>query len=207
MSHDPTITEEEVQEMIDSAVDSKVKEYFRMNRPGFEIASNVETQAHGLAEFQLNTDLQQGIHFYRQGNAKITSNKSFEIYSGEDAKKKHCSIILDAKNGNIYLKAEHGNLYLEGNDVIIKTNDSEGEIVLDAKTSGKTILLQSPTIKIDGVTTSIIGTLDLQCIGGHTSIYSHMSDVEICDGTELELGPGTVMGFIDKIKKMAALFS
>ena len=53
----------------------------------------------------------------------------------------------------------------------------------------------------------MIGTLDLQCIGGHTSIYSHMSDVEISDGTELEIGPGTVMGFIDKIKKMSALFS
>ena len=62
MTHEP-LSKEDVQEIIDSAIDYKVKEYFRMNRPGFEIASNVETQAHGLAEFQLNTDLQQGIHF------------------------------------------------------------------------------------------------------------------------------------------------
>lgn len=203
MTHEP-LSKEDVQEIIDSAVDYKVKEYFRMNRPGFEIASNVETAAHGLAEFQLNTDLQQGIHFYRQGNCKVSSNKSFELYSGEDAKKKHCSIVLDAKNGNIYLKAEHGNLILEGNDVIISTNDSEGQISLNAS---KTILHKAPTIKIDGETTSVIGILDLQCIGGHTSIYSHMSDVEISDGTELEIGPGTVLQFIDKVKKMAALFS
>ena len=100
MTHEP-LSKEDVQEIIDSAIDYKVKEYFRMNRPGFEIASNVETQAHGLAEFQLNTDLQQGIHFYRQGNAKVTSNRSFEVYSGEDAKKKHCAIVLDAKNGKL----------------------------------------------------------------------------------------------------------
>ena len=48
MAHEP-LSKEDVQEIIDSAVDSKVKEYFRMNRPGFEIASNVETAAHGLA--------------------------------------------------------------------------------------------------------------------------------------------------------------
>jgi len=201
------ISKEEVQEIIDSAVDYKVKEYFRMNRPGFEIASNVETAAHGLAEFQLNTDLQQGIHFYRQGNCKVSSNKSFELYSGHDAKKKDVGILIESKNGDVYIKAESGNLILEGNDVIISTNDSEGQISLDAKNSGKTILLQAPTIKIDGVTTSVIGILDLQCIGGHTSIYSHMSDVEISDGSELEIGPGTVLQFIDKVKKMAALFS
>ena len=40
MAHEP-LSKEDVQEIIDSAVDSKVKEYFRMNRPGFEIASNV----------------------------------------------------------------------------------------------------------------------------------------------------------------------
>ena len=203
MTHEP-LSKEDVQEIIDSAVDSKIKEYFRMSRPGFEIASNVETEAHGLAEFQLNTDLQQGIHFYRQGNAKVTSNRSFEIYSGEDAKKKHCAIIFDAKNGNIYLKAENGNLILEGNEVIINTNHADGQISLNAK---KTIYQNAPTIKVEGVTTTVIGTLDLQCIGGHTSIYSHMSDVEISDGSELEIGPGTVLQFIDKVKKMAALFS
>lgn len=198
------ISKEEVQQIVDSAVDYKVKEYFRMSRPGFEIASNVETAAHGLAEFQLNTDLQQGIHFYRQGNCKVSSNKSFELYSGHDAKKKDVGIMIESRNGDVYIKAENGNLVLEGNDVIINTNDSEGQISLTAK---KTIFQKSPTIKIEGETTTMIGTLDLQCIGGHTSIYSHMSDVEISDGTELEIGPGTVMGFIDKIKKMAALFS
>ena len=198
------ISKEEVQQIVDSAVDYKVKEYFRMSRPGFEIASNVETAAHGLAEFQLNTDLQQGIHFYRQGNCKVSSNNSFELYSGHDAKKKDIGIMIESRNGDVYIKAENGNLVLEGNDVIINTNDSEGQISLTAK---KTIFQKSPTIKIEGETTTMIGTLDLQCIGGHTSIYSHMSDVEISDGTELEIGPGTVMGFIDKIKKMAALFS
>ena len=89
-------------------------------------------------------------------------------------------------------------------DTIISTNDSEGQISLNAS---KTILHKAPTIKIDGETTSVIGILDLQCIGGHTSIYSHMSDVEISDGSELEIGPGTVLSFIDKVKKMAALFS
>ena len=198
------ISKEEVQQYVDSAVDSKVREYFRMSRPGFVMQSNVDTEAHGLAEFQLTTDLQQGVHWYRQGNCKVSSNKSFELYSGHDAKKKDIGIMIESRNGDVYIKAENGNLILEGNDVIINTNDGEGQISL---TANKTIFQSSPTIKIEGDTTSLIGILDLQCIGGHTSIYSHMSDVEISDGTELEIGPGTVLGFIDKVKKMAALFS
>ena len=198
------LTEDQIKEIAESAVDSKVREYFRMSRPGFVMQSNVDTEAHGLAEFQLTTDLQQGVHWYRQGNCKVSSNNSFELYSGHDAKKKDIGIMIESRNGDVYIKAENGNLVLEGNDVIINTNDSEGQISLTAK---KTIFQKSPTIKIEGETTTMIGTLDLQCIGGHTSIYSHMSDVEISDGTELEIGPGTVMGFIDKIKKMAALFS
>ena len=198
------LTEDQIKEIAESAVDSKVREYFRMSRPGFVMQSNVDTEAHGLAEFQLTTDLQQGVHWYRQGNCKVSSNNSFELYSGHDAKKKDIGIMIESRNGDVYIKAENGNLVLEGNDVIINTNDSEGQISLTAK---KTIFQKSPTIKIEGETTTMLGTLDLQCIGGHTSIYSHMSDVEISDGTELEIGPGTVMGFIDKIKKMAALFS
>ena len=198
------ISKEEVQQYVDSAVDSKVREYFRMSRPGFVMQSNVDTEAHGLAEFQLTTDLQQGVHWYRQGNCKVSSNKSFELYSGHDAKKKDIGIMIESRNGDVYIKAENGNLILEGNDVIINTNDGDGQISL---TANKTIYQNSPTIKIEGDTTSLLGILDLQCIGGHTSIYSHMSDVEISDGTELEIGPGTVLGFIDKVKKMAALFS
>ena len=166
------LTKEEVQEMIDGAVDSKVQEYFRMSRPGFEIASNIETEAHGLAEFQLNTDLHQGIHFYRQGNCKVTSNKSFELYSGHDAKKKDVGILIESKNGDVYIKADHGNLILEGNDVIINTNNADGQISL---TANKTIFQSSPTIKIEGDTTSLIGILDLQCIGGlHIYILSYV---------------------------------
>ena len=198
------ISKEEVQQYVDSAVDSKVREYFRMSRQGFVMQSNVDTEAHGLAEFQLTTDLQQGVHWYRQGNCKVSSNKSFELYSGHDAKKKDIGIMIESRNGDVYIKAENGNLILEGNDVIINTNDGDGQISL---TANKTIYQNSPTIKIEGDTTSLLGILDLQCIGGHTSIYSHMSDVEISDGTELEIGPGTVLGFIDKVKKMAALFS
>tara|TARA_B100001996_G_scaffold98961_1_gene74089 strand:- start:1412 stop:2017 length:606 start_codon:yes stop_codon:yes gene_type:complete len=198
------LTKEQVQGMIDDAVDSKVLEYFRMSRPGFEIASNIETEAHGLAEFQLNTDLHQGIHFYRQGNGKVKSNKSLEIYSGFDAKEKEMGVVVEAVNGDVYIKASSGTLHLQGEDVIITASKDDGQINLNAK---KNIAQKAPNIKIDGETTTILGTLDLQCIGGHTSIYSHMSDVEISDGSELEIGPGTVMGFIDKVQKMAALFS
>ena len=197
-------TKKEVEGIVADAVDKKVKEYFRMSRPGFEIASNFDSKSHGLSEFSLTTDEQQGIDFYKQGHCKVISNTSLEILSGYDQKNTHLGVGIHAENGHIYIRALHGNLYLQGKEVIIDSTKDDGQVSILSK---KTILQKAPNIKIDGETTTILGTMDLQCIGGHTSIYSHMSDVEISDGSELEIGPGTVLQFIDKVKKMAALFS
>ena len=73
------MTEEEIQQRIEQRVDEKLKDYFAMKRPGFNIESNCLSQEHGIAEFIVATDANQGIQFYEKGNSKVIANKSIEI--------------------------------------------------------------------------------------------------------------------------------
>ena len=57
------------EEEIKKLVKEYMEDYFRMSRPGFEIASNFMTEGHGKAEFCVTTDTSQGLHFYEQGKA------------------------------------------------------------------------------------------------------------------------------------------
>ena len=67
------------EDQIKGMVREEVRDYFRMSRPGFEITSNSYTLGHGQSEFCLSTDSGQGMHFYKQGNMKIRSNKSVSL--------------------------------------------------------------------------------------------------------------------------------
>ena len=57
------------EEEIKKLVKEYMEDYFRMSRPGFEIASNFMTEGHGKAEFCITTDtshdyiLEQGTKF------------------------------------------------------------------------------------------------------------------------------------------------
>ena len=177
-------------------------EYFRMSRPGFTIESNAESAAHGTMEFGITTDEAQGLHFYKEGNCILASNKSMEIVSGDDddVKEDDVAIGIWAENGDIHIKAVKGDLILEGNDVIINTNDGEGQISL---TANKTLYEKAPDIKLEGTNTQIFGKQTADVTGGSTNVHSQATDVELTSGDQLELG--NILSFIDSAQK-AALF-
>lgn len=174
-------------------------EYFRMSRPGFAIESNAESAAHGTTEFALTTDSHQCLHFYEQGNCILGSNKSMEIVSGEDDDIKEDDVCIGiwAENGDIHIKAVNGKLILEGNDVVVNTNDSEGQISL---TANKTLYEKAPDIKLEGTNTQMFGKQTADVTGGSTNIHSQATDVELTSGDQLELG--NVLSFIDAAQKL-----
>ena len=79
------VSTEKINDLVKKLVADEVQNYFRMSRPGFEIASGHKTNGHGVAEYCMTTDTAQGIHFYEDGQCKMSSKKSIEIYSGDKA--------------------------------------------------------------------------------------------------------------------------
>ena len=77
------LSEDEVKKIVADAAKEVFADYYRRGYPGFEITSGGDTTAHGVAEYCMTTDTIQGLHFYKQGNMKMRSNKSMEFYTGE----------------------------------------------------------------------------------------------------------------------------
>ena len=204
-----TLSKEQIQSEIERIVKAEVRNYFRMARPGFEIVSNHLSELYGVSEYVLTTDESQGMGFYKNGTGKLSSNKSFEIISGESTHTKDDNSVavgVYAKNGNVHIKADNGDIILEGKNIKMwahgEENDDRGIFQIEAN---KEFKLDTPTIKLTAADAlQMFGKSNVTMLGGNVSIFARESDVEISDGTNLTLGPDSVPEFIDRIEAFAA---
>jgi len=181
------LTEEELQQLKKEILEDLAPDYFAMRRPGFNIESKCITQDHGIAEFIVSTDKNQGIQFYEKGNAKILANKSVEIVAGKQNKdNKSFAITLDAKSGNILISCPDGDLILEGANVKIIAKDSDGDVSIS---SPKTLSMNAPEVNLKGTKTNVSATSDLHIDAASMDLYSQTGDVRFASGQDPILGP------------------
>ena len=181
------LTEEELQQLKNEILEDLAPDYFAMRRPGFNIESKCITQDHGIAEFIVSTDQNQGIQFYEKGNAKMLANKSVEIVAGKQNKDNASfAITLDAKSGGILISCPDGDLVLEGANVKIRATDADGDVTIR---SGKTISMNAPEVEIKGTKTNISATSDLHIDAASMDLYSQTGDVRFASGQDPILGP------------------
>jgi len=181
------LTEEELQQLKNEILEDLAPDYFVMRRPGFNIESKCITQDHGIAEFIISTDQNQGIQFYEKGNAKMLANKSIEIVAGKQNKdNKSFAITLDAKSGNILISCPDGDLILEGANVKIRATDADGDVFIS---SPKTLSTNAPEVSIKGTKTNISAASDLHIDAASMDLYSQTGDVRFASGQDPILGP------------------
>jgi len=181
------LTEEELQQLKKEILEDLAPDYFAMRRPGFNIESKCITQDHGIAEFIVSTDQNQGIQFYEKGNAKMLANKSVEIVAGKQNKdNKSFAITLDAKSGNILISCPDGDLILEGANVKIIAKDSDGDVSIS---SPKTLSMNAPEVNLKGTKTNVSATSDLHIDAASMDLYSQTGDVRFASGQDPILGP------------------
>jgi len=188
------MTEEEINKRIDERLDEFARDYFAMRRPGFNIKSNCMTQSHGLAEFIIATDENQGIQFYKKGNAKVIANKSIEMTAGgEQEDNSAFAIVLDARTGNIKITCPDGDLILEGANVKIRATDADGDVSIN---SLKTLSTNAPEVSIKGTQTDVTAAAALRLQGGSAcEIHAQTGDVNMSSGQDAILSP-TLLGKI-----------
>ena len=181
------LTEEELQQLKKEILEDLAPDYFVMRRPGFNIESKCITQDHGIAEFIVSTDQNQGIQFYEKGNAKMLANKSVEIVAGKHNKDNNSfAITLDAKSGNILISCPDGDLILEGANVKIIAKDSDGDVSIN---SPKTLSMNAPEVNLKGTKTNVSATSDLHIDAASMDLYSQTGDVRFASGQDPILGP------------------
>lgn len=189
------------EEEIKNIIREEVRNYFRQSFPGFEMVSNNETVGHGSGEFCLTTDTAQGAHWYKQGNAKVNSNKSFELYSGKNASDKDLAIGIHAHNGNIHIRAINGDLIFEGKNIKINATGSDGAITM---TAPKNVFTKAPEIRSEATKIGQFASLDYSVIGGFFDAHSEAGPGNVSGGDDEILNPdfvSQIVNFIDRVKK------
>lgn len=197
------MNEEEVQRIVREELRKTLSEdYFAMRRPGFNIESGTQTEGHGVSEFMVSTDKGQGLHFYRQGNAKLLGNKTVEVYGGYYQNNNEPGVVIEAVNGHIIIKALNGDLTLQGANIILEATDADGDVSINSK---KIISMKSPEMFVDSTKATIASTSDILLAGGTLELYSETGAVTTGSGQDPILAPSlfdTVINITEKVKKI-----
>ena len=193
-----TLNSEEIQKIVDKIVDEKLDNYFRMTRPGFEIVSGHKVPGHDVGEFCMTTNTAQGIHFYQDGQCKISSKKSIEIYSGDKSGDEDFSIVIQTSHGDVKITAKKNDVLIEGNRIMIHASE-----LLQLRSAGK-IDIAAPSIDLFGDDLNVIAIDTLRLLGGSTELFADNS-LEISEGVDLLLNTDIVSrltNLADDIKKL-----
>ena len=196
------LSSEKIQELVEKIIEDKLENYFRMSRPGFEIVSGHKVPGHDIGEFCMTTDTAQGIHFYEDGQCKIGSKKSIEIYSGDKAGEDDFSIVIQTSHGDIKITAKQNDVLIQGNRIMIHASE-----LLQLRSAGK-IDIAAPSIDLFGDDLNVIAIDTLRLLGGSTELFADNS-LEISEGVDLLLNTDIVTrltNLSDDIKKLL-LFS
>ena len=197
------MSEEEIKKLVADETAKQLTEYYRRSYPHFEISSGVESEAHGPTEYCMTTDTYQGIHFYKQGNMKVRSNKSVEIYSGQKATDDDASIHIQSENGYIKIESDD-TLILKGKRVQIISEGSSDEDGVFIE-GGKRLNVDAGNITLDGDNTNLIAAEEMHINGGSDlSLYSEAAPIQISSGAESLFAGGVtsqIMNVLDKAKK------
>tara|TARA_B100001287_G_C22605636_1_gene492570 strand:- start:84 stop:689 length:606 start_codon:yes stop_codon:yes gene_type:complete len=196
------LSSEKIQELVEKIIEDKLENYFRMSRPGFEIVSGHKVPGHDIGEFCMTTDTAQGIHFYEDGQCKIGSKKSIEIYSGDKAGEDDFSIVIQTSHGDIKITAKQNDVLIQGNRIMIHASE-----LLQLRSAGK-IDIAAPSIDLFGDDLNVIAIDTLRLLGGSTELFAD-NTLEISEGVDLLLNTDIVTrltNLADDIKKLL-LFS
>ena len=196
------LSSEKIQELVEKIIEDKLENYFRMSRPGFEIVSGHKVPGHDIGEFCMTTDTAQGIHFYEDGQCKIGSKKSIEIYSGDKAGEDDFAIVIQTSHGDIKITAKQNDVLIQGNRIMIHASE-----LLQLRSAGK-IDIAAPSIDLFGDDLNVIAIDTLRLLGGSTELFAD-NTLEISEGVDLLLNTDIVTrltNLADDIKKLL-LFS
>ena len=196
-------TKEEIESLVQERLDEFAANFYKRNYPGFNILSGHNTLGHGVGEFCMTTDTSQGIHFYKQGNCKLMSRKSFEVATGDRSTDKDVAVSIRAENGHIVIEAFSGDLTLRGNNIIMETTDADGSIV--AKPC-KVFQVKAPEVDLQA--TKMVGAamMDMTLAAADLTLYSENGPVQLGDGTEPIIGANIFETAFNALSRVAKIF-
>jgi len=201
------LSEDEVKKIVADAAKEVFADYYRRGYPGFEITSGGDTTAHGVAEYCMTTDTIQGLHFYKQGNMKMRSNKSMEFYTGEseDVTDGSLAFKIHTDGGNIVIEANgDGDITLRGRNITLEAKNSTDKGQIKLMSTGQTVIESGEKLELEGSGVDIRTEMDVSVFGGSAvDLHCRSAPVTTSSGADNPLA-GSLM---DKIMNLMDKFN
>ena len=200
------LSEEKLKEIVADAAKEIFADYYRRGYPGFEITSGGDTTAHGVAEYCMTTDTIQGLHFYKQGNMKMRSNKSMEFYTGEseDVTDGSLAFKIHTDGGNIVIEAADGDITLRGRNITLEAKDDKDAGQIKLMSTGQTVIDSGEKLELEGSGVDIRTEMDVSVFGGSAvDLHCRSAPVSTSSGADNPLA-GSLM---DKIMNLMDKFN
>ena len=183
-------TEKELRKLIKD----EFEKYYVRRYPTFTITGGGPTAKHQNAEFALTTEQEQLLHFYRGGRGKLSSNKSFEIYSGHDADVNNGevtgegddAIVLYCKNGRIFINAAASDIELNGRNISLVASNSiylKADKHIKTNSGADTEMVASNDFTIDATQELFING------GGQVGIHCESEPIHTSSGKDEFMAP------------------
>ena len=201
------LSEDKLKEIVADAAKEIFADYYRRGYPGFEITSGGDTTAHGVAEYCMTTDTIQGLHFYKQGNMKMRSNKSMEFYTGdsEDVTDGSLAFKIHTDGGNIMIEAlGGGDITLRGRNITLQAGSESDKGQIKLMSTGQTVVDSGEKLELEGSGVDIRTELDVSVFGGSAvDLHCRSAPVSTSSGADNPLA-GSLM---DKIMNLMDKFN
>ena len=146
----------------------------------------------------MTTDTAQGIHFYQDGQCKMSSKKSIECVSGNKSGEDDFAIVIQTSHGDVKITAKQNDVVIQGNRIMIHASE-----LLQLRSATK-IDIGAPSVDITGDDINAIGIDTLRLLGGSTELFADNS-LDISEGVDLLLNTDIVSrltNLADDIKKI-----
>tara|TARA_R100001443_G_scaffold117390_2_gene141933 strand:- start:2636 stop:3328 length:693 start_codon:yes stop_codon:yes gene_type:complete len=208
------LSEEKLKEIVADAAKEIFADYYRRGYPGFEITSGGDTTAHGVAEYCMTTDTIQGLHFYKQGNMKMRSNKSMEFYTGEseDVTDGSLSFKIHTDGGNIVIEANGGgDITLRGRNITLQAGDKEDAGQIKLMNTGQMVFDSGEKLHVEaGGDIDILSATNTSIFGNSAcDLHCRSAPVTTSSGADNPLAGGLmdkIMLFTEKWNKFFGPF-
>jgi len=205
------LSEDKLKEIVADAAKEVFADYYRRGYPGFEITSGGDTTAHGVAEYCMTTDTIQGLHFYKQGNMKMRSNKSMEFYTGdsEDVTEESLAFKIHTDGGSIVIEAlGGGDITLRGRNITLEAKDGEDKGQIKLMSSGQMMLDSNEKLEIEaGGDIDIRSNQDTAIFGNSAcDLHCRSAPVTTSSGADNPLAGSLVEKIINLTEKWNSFF-
>jgi len=167
---------------------------------GFAFKSCINDGGGRVIDWEVITDLAQGIRFCQDGTHFQLNYKTSYEFCGQDCEQGEPAKIIRAKKGDIHIDAQGGDVIIKGLNIRLQSVDPMGEVTI---TAGKQIATKSAILNQSATKNNQQGVQDISMTGTTANTHAKLENTQSSATDEKQASfLGQIMSAIKKFKEL-----